>query len=58
MELVLRLMVMPIRIPYPKHGVSAGYHFQQGRNISWSDPQRSFYSLPGFTSSPGMFGKY
>lgn len=46
------------QVPYPQHGVSAGYHFQQGRNIAWSDPQRSFYSLPGFTSSPGMLGKY
>lgn len=45
-------------VPYAQHGVSAGYHFQQGRNIAWSNPQRSFYSLPGFTSSPGMFGKF
>lgn len=45
-------------VPYPKHGVSAGYHFQQGRNVSWGDTQRNFYGLAAFTSSPGMYGKY
>jgi hypothetical protein len=46
----------------PQHGVSAGYHFQQGRNIGWNsdnnNAQRSFYGLAKFTSSPGMYGKY
>ncbi len=45
-------------VPYPQHGVSAGYHFQQGRNVDWDDTQRSAYGLPPFTSSPGMYGKY
>jgi hypothetical protein len=40
------------------HGVSAGYHFQQGLNTPWGNTQRAFYGLPGFTSSPGMYGKY
>ncbi len=48
----------PYQVPYALHGVSAGYHFQQGRNITWNDSQRTFYGLPAFTSSPGMFGKY
>jgi hypothetical protein len=48
----------PYQVPYAQHGVSAGYHFQQGRNVSWSDPQRTYYAMPAFTSSPGMFGKY
>jgi len=48
----------PYETPYPLHGVSAGYHFQQGRNAAWGDTQRSFYGLPAFTSSPGMYGKY
>lgn len=46
----------------PGHGVSASFHVQQGRNISWTsdnnNAQRSFYGLPNFTSSPGMYGKY
>jgi len=45
-------------IPYPQHGVSAGYHFQQGRNIPWGGNQQDFYHVPEFTSSAGMFGKY
>ena len=45
-------------VPYPEHGVSAGYHFQQGRNIDWDDTQRAAYGLPEFTSSAGMYGKY
>ncbi len=46
------------KVPYPLHGVTAGYHFQQGRNVSWGDVQRDYYGLPSFTSSPGMYGKY
>ena len=45
-------------VPYPQHGVSAGYHFQQGRNISWDDTKQDFYHVPEFTSSAGMYGKY
>lgn len=45
-------------VPYPQHGVTAGYHFQQGRSIDWDAEKRSFYGLPSFTSSPGMVGKY
>lgn len=44
--------------PYPQHGVSAGYHFQQGRNIDWDDTQKTAYGQYDFTSSAGMFGKY
>jgi hypothetical protein len=44
-------------VPYPQHGVSAGYHFQQGRSLDHGDTQRAFYGLPGFTSSLGMYGK-
>jgi hypothetical protein len=40
------------------HGVTAGYHFQQGMNVPWGQTQRDFYGLPPFTSSPGMVGKY
>ena len=46
------------KVPYPVHGVTAGYHFQQGRNLDWGDVQREFYGLPSFTSSGGMYGKY
>jgi len=50
------------QVKAPQHGVSAGYHFQQGRNIAWNsdndNAQRSYYGLPKFTSSPGMWGKY
>jgi hypothetical protein len=46
----------------PLNGVTAGYHFQQGRNISWNsgnnNAQRAYYGLAKFTSSPGMWGKY
>jgi len=45
-------------VPYPQHGVTAAYHIQQGRNISWNNTQRSYYGLPNFTSSAGMYGKY
>jgi hypothetical protein len=46
------------QVPYPQHGVTAGYHFQQGRNLDWSDSRRHFYHVPDFTSSGGMYGKY
>jgi hypothetical protein len=45
-------------VPYPKHGVTAGYHFQQGRNLDWGDAQREFFHQADFTSSGGMYGKY
>ena len=45
-------------VPYPKHGVTAGYHFQQGRNLDWGDAQREFFHQANFTSSGGMYGKY
>lgn len=45
-------------VPYPQHGVSAGYHFQQGKNVPWNATQQDFYHVPEFTSSPGMYGKY
>lgn len=45
-------------VPYPTHGVTAGYHFQQGRNESWNDDSRHYYHLPDFTSGSGMWGKY
>lgn len=45
-------------LPYPQHGVSAGYHFQQGRNIAWDATKQEFYGLPEFTSSAGMYGKF
>lgn len=48
----------PYSVPYPLHGVSAGYHFQQGRNMNWGDTQRTFYGQASFTSSGGMYGKY
>ena len=48
----------PYNVPYPQHGVSAGYHFMQGRNIPWGDDQRDYYGLPDFTSAAGMMGKY
>jgi len=44
--------------PYPQHGVTAGYHFQQGRNLDWGDAQREFFHQADFTSSGGMVGKY
>lgn len=50
--------ILSYDVPYPQHGVSAGYHFQQGRNIDWDDTQRTAYGLPEFTSSAGMYGKY
>ena len=52
----------PYSVKAPQHGVSAGYHFQQGRNIEWNsnnnNAQRTYYGLAKFTSSPGMYGKY
>lgn len=45
-------------VPFPLHGVTAGYHFQQGRNIPWDDTQRAFYHVPEYTSSAGMYGKF
>jgi hypothetical protein len=46
------------QVPYPKHGVTAGYHFQQGRNLDWGDAQRENFHQADFTSSGGMYGKY
>lgn len=46
------------QVPYPQHGVTAGYHFQQGKNIDWSATQKAYYGLPSFTSAPAMYGKY
>lgn len=46
------------QVPYPQHGVTAGYHFQQGRNLDWNDAQREFFHQADFTSSGGMYGKY
>lgn len=46
------------QVPYPQHGVTAGYHFQQGRNLNWGDAQREAYHQAEFTSSGGMYGKY
>jgi hypothetical protein len=46
------------QVPYPQHGVTAGYHFQQGRNLDWSDAQREFFHQAAITSSGGMVGKY
>lgn len=46
------------QVPYPRHGVTAGYHFQQGRNLDWGDRQREYYHVPNFTSSGGMYGKH
>ena len=45
-------------VPFPLHGVTAGYHFQQGRNLYWNQTARDYYKLASFTSSPGMYGKY
>ena len=45
-------------VPYPLHGVTAGYHFQQGRNLSWGEHQKEYYHVQEFTSSGGMYGKY
>jgi len=48
----------PYAVPYPRHGISASYHFQQGRAAPWGSVQRNYYGLPDFTSSPGMFGGF
>jgi hypothetical protein len=45
-------------VPYPQHGVSSGFHFQEGRNVSWGTNQQDFYELDEFTSSSGMYGKF
>ncbi|MBZ0155393.1 MAG: hypothetical protein K8I29_04155 [Alphaproteobacteria bacterium] len=59
---VVCFIPLPQSDPYPQHGVSAGYHFQQGRNVSWNsnnaNAQRSFYKVQNFTSSTGMYGKF
>jgi hypothetical protein len=47
----------PYDVSVPQHGVSSGYHFQQGFNVAWGDTQKSYYGVLGLTSSPGMFGK-
>ena len=46
------------QVPYPQHGVTAGYHFQQGRNLDWDNAQREHFHQADFTSSGGMYGKY
>ena len=46
------------QVPYATHGVSAGYHFQSGRNASWSQVQRDYYQVPAFTSSPSLYGGF
>lgn len=50
--------VRSYNVPYPQHGVSSGYHFQQGRNMPWIQDQRDYYHQAEFTSSSGMYGKY
>lgn len=46
-------------VPYPQHGISASYHVQMGRNDSWGDVQREYYSgLESFTSSSGHYGRF
>lgn len=45
-------------VKYPKSGVSAGFHFHQGRNVPWGDVQRNYYGVQSFTLSGGMYGKY
>ncbi len=45
-------------VSVPGHGVTAGYHFSQGMNLPWGATQRTYYALPSFTSSPGMYGKF
>ena len=45
-------------VPYPLHGVSAGFHFQKGRSTPWGQIQRNYYNAPEFSSSPGMYGKF
>ncbi|MEW6118387.1 MAG: hypothetical protein AB1553_16050, partial [Nitrospirota bacterium] len=45
-------------VPYPLQGISAGFHFQQGRDVPWGTLQRSYYGQPGFTGSPGVYGGY
>ena len=47
----------PYLVPVPTHGITTGFHFQQGLNVAWGDTQRSFYGQSGITSSPGMYGK-
>jgi hypothetical protein len=40
------------------HGVSVGRHMNQGRNETYVAANRTAWSDPFFTSSPGMWGKY
>ncbi|MBI5741359.1 MAG: hypothetical protein HZA16_11665 [Nitrospirae bacterium] len=40
------------------HGVSVGKHSNQGRGEEWTAALRTVWGAPGFTSSPGMFGRY
>lgn len=42
----------------PKHGVSTGKHSTHGRNEEWTAALRTIWGAPGFTSSPGMWGRY
>lgn len=42
----------------PKHGASTGKHSTHGRNEEWTAALRSIWGAPGFTSSPGMSGRY
>ena len=40
------------------HGVSIGKHSSQGRGEEWTPALRTVWGALGFTSSPGMFGRY
>ena len=48
----------------PAHGVSVGYHMQQGRNEGWTNADRTGGVIGSkleqhfFSSSPAMFGRY
>ncbi len=42
----------------PAHGASVGKHSQHGRNEEWNSALRTIWGAPGFTSSPGMSGRY
>jgi hypothetical protein len=42
----------------PQHGASTGKHSTHGRNEEWTAALRSIWGAPGFTSSPGMSGRY
>ncbi|MBI4516035.1 MAG: PKD domain-containing protein [Deltaproteobacteria bacterium] len=45
-------------VPFARHGISAGYHFQQGRDAQSGEAPRNYFRLPGFASSHGMFGGF